>query len=95
MDRKTGGDPPWTPREREVLDRISRGLTNFEIAQDLGISLDGAKWHVSQILSKLGVKELAVVELTPEASDIEVTFAGGLRILPVETPLPPDGEKFR
>ncbi|MGE3075110.1 MAG: helix-turn-helix transcriptional regulator [Dehalococcoidia bacterium] len=55
MDTKTGGEAHWTPREREVLERISRGLTNFEIAQDLGISLDGAKWHVSQILSKLGV----------------------------------------
>ena len=44
-----------TPREREVLDLIRRGLTNEEIAQRLGISLDGAKYHVSQILSKLGV----------------------------------------
>ncbi len=44
-----------TTREREVLDLIRRGLTNEEIAQRLGISLDGAKYHVSQILSKLGV----------------------------------------
>src|SRR5438132_2666425 len=44
-----------TAREREVLDLIGRGLTNEEIAERLGISLDGAKYHVSQILSKLGV----------------------------------------
>ena len=44
-----------TPREREVLDLIRRGLTNEEIAHRLDISLDGAKYHVSQILSKLGV----------------------------------------
>src|SRR6266540_825374 len=44
-----------TPREREVLALIRRGLTNGEIADRLGISLDGAKYHVSQILSKLGV----------------------------------------
>jgi DNA-binding CsgD family transcriptional regulator len=44
-----------TARESEVLDLIRRGLTNEEIAQRLGISLDGAKYHVSQILSKLGV----------------------------------------
>src|SRR6266540_2950542 len=44
-----------TPREREVLALIRRGLTNEEIAQRLVISLDGAKYHVSQILSKLGV----------------------------------------
>src|SRR5688572_24555766 len=44
-----------TSREREVLALLGRGLTNEEIAQRLGISLDGAKYHVSQILSKLGV----------------------------------------
>jgi DNA-binding CsgD family transcriptional regulator len=44
-----------TPREREVFDLLHLGLTNEEIAERLGISLDGAKYHVSQILSKLGV----------------------------------------
>ena len=44
-----------TRREREILDLLRRGLTNEEIAARLGISLDGAKYHVSQILSKLGV----------------------------------------
>ncbi|MEX0782173.1 MAG: helix-turn-helix transcriptional regulator [Dehalococcoidia bacterium] len=43
----------WTPRQREVLDLMSRGKTNTEIGESLGISLDGAKWHVSEILSKL------------------------------------------
>lgn len=46
---------PLTPREREVLALLQRGLTNEEIAGRLGITLDGAKYHVSQILSKLGV----------------------------------------
>jgi DNA-binding CsgD family transcriptional regulator len=44
-----------TPREREVLALLGHGLTNEEIAHRLGISPDGAKYHVSQILSKLGV----------------------------------------
>src|SRR5439155_2547098 len=44
-----------TPREREVLALLGHGLTNEEIAHRLDISLDGAKYHVSQILSKLGV----------------------------------------
>jgi DNA-binding CsgD family transcriptional regulator len=44
-----------TPREREVLALIRLGLTNEEIAARLNITLDGAKYHVSQILSKLGV----------------------------------------
>src|SRR2546426_1215255 len=55
-----------TPREREVLALIRRGLTNEEIAHRLDISLDGAKYHVSQILSKLGVatrEEAAAIAL--------------------------------
>ena len=44
-----------TPRQREVLELIARGRTNAEIAQRLGLSLDGAKWHVGEILSKLNL----------------------------------------
>jgi DNA-binding CsgD family transcriptional regulator len=44
-----------TRREREVLDLIRCGLTNEEIALHLDISTAGAKYHVSEILSKLGV----------------------------------------
>jgi len=45
-----------TPRQREVLERIAAGKTNFEIAQDLGIGLEGVKHHVSEILGRLGVE---------------------------------------
>lgn len=44
-----------TPREREVLDYVRLGLTNEEVAGRLGITEAGVKYHVSQILSKLGV----------------------------------------
>ncbi len=44
-----------TPREREVLVLLREELSNEEIAQRLGISLAGAKYHVSEILGKLGV----------------------------------------
>ena len=44
-----------TPREREVLRLIARGLDNVEIAGELGISPRTAKNHVSNILSKLGL----------------------------------------
>ena len=44
-----------TTREREVLDLVRLGLTNEEIAGRLGITEAGAKYHVSQILSRLGV----------------------------------------
>jgi DNA-binding CsgD family transcriptional regulator/WD40 repeat protein len=44
----------WTPRQRQVLDLLAARHTNGEIAAALGISLDGAKWHVSEVMTKLG-----------------------------------------
>jgi DNA-binding CsgD family transcriptional regulator len=53
------GRPPYpevlTLREFEVLDLLREGLSNDQIAVRLGISLAGAKYHVSEILGKLGV----------------------------------------
>ncbi len=45
-----------TPREWEVLALLREGLSNPEIADRLGISRDGVKFHVSEILTKLGVE---------------------------------------
>ena len=44
-----------TPRQHEVLELVREGLTNPQIAERLGISPDGAKWHVKEILWKLNV----------------------------------------
>jgi DNA-binding CsgD family transcriptional regulator len=54
------GRPPYpdvlTPREWEVLSLIREGLTNDQISERLGISGSGARFHVAEILSKLGVE---------------------------------------
>lgn len=44
-----------TPRELEVLAFLAEGLTNAEIAAQIHISVAAVKYHVSNILSKLGV----------------------------------------
>jgi two-component system, NarL family, nitrate/nitrite response regulator NarL len=43
-------------REREVFGLILQGLTNKEIAAQLGISESTAKFHVSAILKKCGAR---------------------------------------
>ena len=45
-----------SPREREVLELLTHGLTNRQIAARLVISPSTAKAHVAQILAKLDVK---------------------------------------
>jgi DNA-binding NarL/FixJ family response regulator len=49
------GEYGLTEREREVLQLLSQGLTNREIAKELLISTGTAGVHVSSILRKLGV----------------------------------------
>ena len=46
---------PLTERERGVLDLLSRGFSNPEIAGLLGISEHTVKFHTSSLYTKLGV----------------------------------------
>lgn len=44
-----------TPREREMLDALTRGLSDAEIAREFGLSRPTVQTHVQNILSKLDV----------------------------------------
>ena len=44
-----------TERELSVLDLMSQGLSNKEIAQEINLSLNTVKWYARQIYAKLGV----------------------------------------
>lgn len=48
-----------TAREQEVLELLTRGMSNAQIAQTLVITEKTAGHHVSRILSKLGVRNRA------------------------------------
>ena len=50
-------DPPipeLTPRQKDILASLIRGLTDRDIAHQLGIRQDGVNEHVRAILQKLG-----------------------------------------
>ena len=48
-----------TPRQREVLDSITRGLSNDNIATILGISKSRVKQHLNELYKKIGAANRA------------------------------------
>jgi DNA-binding CsgD family transcriptional regulator len=59
-----------TPREREVLRLMARGLSNRQIGEDLFISQKTASVHVSNILAKLGAATRTQAAAIARAEDI-------------------------
>jgi DNA-binding NarL/FixJ family response regulator len=46
-----------TPRERQVLLLLPKGMANEDIAEELGVDIETVKQHVKHILKKLGVDD--------------------------------------
>jgi two-component system, NarL family, response regulator DevR len=61
-------EPAFTDREREVTRLLARGLTNREIGGRIFVSESTAKFHVRNVMRKLGVHSRA-----------EVAYAAGKR----------------
>jgi DNA-binding NarL/FixJ family response regulator len=53
--------PDLTEREREVMTLLARGLTNREIGSQMFVSESTAKFHVHNVMRKLGVRRRAEV----------------------------------
>ena len=57
----------FTPRQREVLDRLSRGESNKAIAYELSMSENTVKVHIRHIMRKLGVSNRTQIALHSQA----------------------------
>lgn len=49
MEPELGDTSKLSPRQRDVVDLLRKGMTNVEIAHELGISLDTANCHVDAL----------------------------------------------
>ena len=67
MARNGPGRPPHqdvlTPAEWKVAESVRHGLTNRRIAERLGVSPDAVKFHVGNVLGKLGLSSRAELRL--------------------------------
>jgi LuxR family maltose regulon positive regulatory protein/serine/threonine-protein kinase PknK len=59
IDRSTERNPfpeePLNAREVDILRLLDRGLSNKEIARNLGLTINTVKWYLKSIYTKLGV----------------------------------------
>ncbi|WP_028651799.1 response regulator [Nocardioides halotolerans] len=69
-----------TPREREVLDLVTDGLTNRQIGERMFLSERTVKNYVSSILGKLGIERRAQAAVLRAESRRHELEAGALRV---------------
>ncbi|MGV6826314.1 MAG: response regulator [bacterium] len=71
LSRKSVQDYGLTQRERDILTALKDGLSNKDIAARLSLSEKTIKHYMTQVLSKLGVKNRVEAALMAEREGIE------------------------
>ena len=92
MTRRGRGRPPYpdilTPAEWRILDEVRTGATNAEIAIKLGISPYTVKYHVSNILGKLELRNRRqIATWQPERERLRLPQMVGARLRAFLAPL--------
>jgi DNA-binding NarL/FixJ family response regulator len=68
--RSQPGKPPLTARQQEVLQRIARGCSAKDIANQLNISVRTAEFHRAAIMQRLGLHSTAQMTRYALANDL-------------------------
>ena len=84
MPRRSTGRPPGRPRhpepltpaEQRVLEHLRERLPNAEIGVRLGVSPDAVKYHVSNMLGKLGLENREQLAAWREPSGLKRFWSG-------------------
>ena len=74
MLRQLDKDAGLTERETEVLQRVAKGYTLPEVAQQLGLSRHTVATHIRQIYRKLDVSSRAEATLEAARRGLVITF---------------------
>ena len=70
-----------TERERDIVRRLARGLSNAALAHELGLSEATVKTHVTRLLTKLGVRSrVQAVVLAYESGFVRPGHTGELEL---------------
>ena len=56
---RAGAEPALKPREKEIVDLISKGYTNADVASALGLSQETIKWYKKKLFATFGASNSA------------------------------------